>query len=219
MNKNSRKLTQQELRNARFDGWFSREVNNEVDEGIWRKLRISTTGRARRMADVQFIAELLMIIIRKEIVGFDHDSIDNVYAEYDDLDDQDNPDSAFDVEKFRIELTTARDFVTKLYELRPDISGYLSSVANMYVLWAIIILDGSKLPDINEFANKYSDFMSQVGAIAAEKKTSSPEEHIQLSISPEARDYFDANQSATTEYPQRAKRLSALRRAFQIEDR
>lgn len=229
MNKNSRKLTQQELRNARYDGWFSTEVEREVDEPVWKKVGIVTTGRARRMADVQFIAELFMVIIEKKIVGFDHALIDQTYATYE---DPDNPDLNFDKEKFTERLSEARKIVAEIYEADNDIASFLSSVSNMYTLWAILVLYHDKLPDTQTLAARYSAFSHEVSAIAAQKKLdgeqSAEEEEpgagddlsgSPLGYSPEAHDYFDANQSATTEYPQRNKRLAALRRALKIEDR
>ncbi|MHA7968089.1 GmrSD restriction endonuclease domain-containing protein [Rhizobium sp. CAU 1783] len=232
MNKNSRKLTQQELRNARYDGWFSREVDREVNEGIWRKLGISTTGRARRMADVQFVAELLMLIIDEKIVGFEHAAIDNVYADYDDLAERDESEAPFDEEKFRTILSSARDFLTKMYDHEPRIADYLSSVSNMYVLWAVLVLD--KPLSADDTAQKYLQLMETVALIAREKKfidheipdaqelqaEDSSDNEVQVTqgeptLYNAALEYFDANQSATTEFPQRAKRLSALRRALQ----
>lgn len=218
MNKNSRKLTQQELRNARYDGWFSREVESEVNDGIWRKIGIATTGRARRMADVQFVAELLMVLLQKEIVGFDHSSIDDVYAAYDDMEEMEEVVQPFNEDIFRAELTAARDFLKRICDLKPEITGYLSSVSNTYILWATIVLDAEKLPEAEKFADIYADFMKQVSMIAEDKKRSDDAGPSVLAVSNAALEYFDANQSATTELPQRTKRLTALRKALEIEN-
>jgi hypothetical protein len=43
------------------------------------------------MSDAQFIAELLILIIGKQIVGFDQDTIDSYYADYEEPLDT-NPD-------------------------------------------------------------------------------------------------------------------------------
>ncbi|MDX0408975.1 DUF262 domain-containing protein [Sinorhizobium medicae] len=223
MNKNSRKLTQQELRNARFDGWFSRQVDSEVDEQIWKQIGIVTTGRARRMADVQFIAELFMILISSQIVGFNHDSIDLAYAEHEDITDPDNP---FDPEEFTKKLSAARSYLAKMFEADPTIASFLSSVSNTYVLWAILVLDADKLPDPKDLAQRYVAFMQEVTAIGVERKRlAALEEAAEEApavpdpvFSDESQSYFDANQSATTEYPQRARRLASLKKALKIED-
>ncbi|CAN7586500.1 DUF262 domain-containing protein [Pararhizobium sp. LjRoot238] len=223
MNKNSRKLTQQELRNARYDGWFSRQVDSEVDEQIWKKIGIVTTGRARRMADVQFIAELFMILLDRQIVGFDHDLIDIAYAEHEDITDPDNP---FDPDDFATRLSDARTILAKVYELDNSVSQFLSSVSNTYVLWAILVLDTKQLPSADELTKGYVTFMKEVAAISAERKRldaitqGSTESSLPAApvFSEEAQSYFDANQSATTEYPQRLRRLTALRKALKIEN-
>ncbi|RWE29074.1 MAG: DUF262 domain-containing protein [Mesorhizobium sp.] len=226
MNKNSRKLTQQELRNARYDGWFSNEVDRELEEPIWRNLGIVTAGRARRMADAQFIAELFMVVIDERIVGFEHNLIDEAYANYE---DPENPDLAFNKESFSERLTKSRSGLQKIYETDNSVSAFLSSVSNLYTLWAVLILDRERLPGDTELSDRYLRFVSEIDAVAQQKKIERtapiPGEHaLQTPVdygslaSPEALDYFDANQSATTEFPQRAKRFSALRRALKIEN-
>ena len=52
VNKNQKKLTDQELRHARFDGWLISEAENEViqKKDLWKTFGISSTGRAKRMS-------------------------------------------------------------------------------------------------------------------------------------------------------------------------
>lgn len=45
LNRNSRKLTQQELRHAKFDGWLITTVENEAEKDEWRTLGVATTAR------------------------------------------------------------------------------------------------------------------------------------------------------------------------------
>src|SRR5262249_29123869 len=135
MNKNSRKLTPQELRNARFDGWFAKQVESEVENTIWRTFGIVTPGKARRMADAQFIAELLMVIIQEKMVGFDHDTIDEVYAEYDDIE---NPDAPFDVDKFQNLQSVTRKTLVLMNDVNNCIMRHASTVSNMYILWSFL---------------------------------------------------------------------------------
>ncbi|QPB24444.1 DUF262 domain-containing protein [Rhizobium sp. 007] len=221
MNKNSRKLTQQEIRNARFDGWLSRQIDSEVEETIWKQIGIVTTGRARRMADVQFIAELFMIVLQGEIIGFNHDAIDLAFAEHEDISDPDNP---FDAEKFTRALVAARSYLAKMYDCDPSIAGYLSSVSNTYILWAVLVLYAEKLPDPTALVKRYSAFMGEVSAVGVERKRIAaidPDDGGSVegtTFSDEAEAYFGANQSATTEYPQRQRRLLALKKALKIED-
>src|ERR1700678_2713686 len=75
LNRNSRRLTDQELRHAKFEGWFITTAEAEEEKDSWKKLGIVTTARAKRMADTQFISELLMVVITQGAAGFDQDAI------------------------------------------------------------------------------------------------------------------------------------------------
>ena len=178
------------------------------------------------MSDAQFIAELFMVVIDKEITGFEHSLIDQAYANYE---DPENPDLAFNKEAFSASLSVARERLKIIYDTDPSISEFLSSVSNLYTLWAILVLDGDKIDNFDEFTSLFLKFSAEVSAVSHQKKLERSAPASQGAAlpeaandtppaSPEALQYFDANQSATTEHPQRAKRLAALRRALKIED-
>jgi len=57
INRNSRKLTEQEMRHARYDGWLITLAEAEAEKQEWKDFGIVTTARAKRMSDVQFISE------------------------------------------------------------------------------------------------------------------------------------------------------------------
>ena len=63
VNRNAINLERQELRHAKFDGWFAKETEKETGEQLWEKFKISTKARAKRMKDVQFVSELLLVIL------------------------------------------------------------------------------------------------------------------------------------------------------------
>lgn len=213
MNKNSRKLTPQELRNARFDGWFAKQVESEVENTIWRTFSVVTPGKARRMADAQFIAELLMVIVQGKIVGFDHDTIDEVYADYDDIE---SPDSPFDVDRFQTLQSATRKTLVLMNEINGSVESHASTVSNMYTLWSFLVLNRDSLPSIQQLAERYDKFMSQVeGYGVLVKGAANPDSPMDLSgYSAEAIEYFQNNQSATTELPQRQSRLDTLQKAL-----
>ena len=214
MNKNSRKLTRQELRHARYDGWFSREVDSEVEDPIWRTFGVATPGRARRMADAQFIAELSMVIISNGMIGFNHDKIDETYATYDDVSD---PDLDFDPEAYKRVLRRTKKHLEKMNEENKCIETFFSS-ANMYSLWALLVKNRAHLPADDLLARRYKKFMTEVTKISEIAQGGLlSEEELQRRLrrySSPAIEYFQNNQSATTESPQRERRLSALEAAL-----
>lgn len=89
VNKNQKGLKEQELRHARFDGWFitraeSEAENPKVNPGLfWVTMKISTPAKSRRMKDIEFISTLMLVILEKDLVGFPQANIDELYAKYD----------------------------------------------------------------------------------------------------------------------------------------
>lgn len=89
VNKNQKGLKDQELRHARFDGWFIGRAELETDnpkEGsglFWSSIKISTPAKSKRMKDVEFISTLMLVILERDFVGFPQSNIDELYAKYD----------------------------------------------------------------------------------------------------------------------------------------
>jgi hypothetical protein len=88
LNRNARRLTRQELRHAKFDGWLITTAEDDSEREEWKELGVTTRARSARMTDSQFISELMLVVLEKTVLGFDQDVLDNLYAKYDDLDDE-----------------------------------------------------------------------------------------------------------------------------------
>lgn len=89
VNKNQKRLKEQELRHARFDGWLVTRAEQEGDNPkidpalFWASMKISTPAKSRRMKDIEFISTLMLVILEKDLVGFPQSNIDELYAKYD----------------------------------------------------------------------------------------------------------------------------------------
>lgn len=203
INRNSRKLMPQELRHAKFDGWLVSTVEAEAEKPIWKAFGISTTARAKRMANVQFISELIAIQLSASINGFDQDHLDSIYADYDDLIDKPDFDEDEFVEKF--EFTKKR--LDDLARLDPRIAQYLKVQTHFYSLWALLVLEMPEIDDA-QLAKRYADFMEEVGR--------HPEHSLDLEADyAEAASLYAQNaKGASTEYPQRLERNSMLKRVL-----
>ena len=81
LNRNSRKLTRQELRHAKFEGWFADQVEKESEKDAWKTIGVVTTARVKRMADTQFISELMLVILENSVLGFDQDDLDEILCQ------------------------------------------------------------------------------------------------------------------------------------------
>ena len=165
LNRNARKLTRQELRHARFDGWLITEAENESERAEWTKLGVVTTARAKRMTDAQFLSELFLIVLEGDIIGFDQDILDQMYVKYDDpiatVED-------FDQEETRRHITAAKDYILAMEETNKCVSTYARAFANFYTLWAFVILTDD-LPPADLTALRYDGFMRTVNLLQAQE--------------------------------------------------
>src|SRR5580704_17929716 len=122
LNRNARKLTRQELRHAKFDGWFAMQVEKESEKDVWKTLGVVTTARVKRMADTQFLSELMLVILENGVLGFDQDALDEFYGKYDDT--PEDSEVNFSEEKFTKTLMAARTLLTKMQEHEASVSQF-----------------------------------------------------------------------------------------------
>jgi hypothetical protein len=202
INRNARKLTRQELRHAKYDGWLSSLVESEVNQTIWKDLGIVTTARAKRMADVQFVSELVAVLLKRRILGFDQDFLDELYAEYDDLE---SLKIDFDEDAFTNAFGQIKDFIRTMNESHPDLSKYTKTLTHFYSLWTCVILTRPAGVDAPTLANRYVRFMAGVSELIA-----APDPQQVAGASPEGRIYANNARGASTDFPQREQRNAAL---------
>lgn len=209
LNKNASKLTPQELRHARFDGWLISFLEAEAEDLIWKEFKIRTTAKERRMSDVQNISELAAVILSGDISGFSQDDLDELYATHDDPSAE---ETEFDSEAFVAEFGRVRSAFTQLEIDHKTISTVAQPFFNLYTLWAALARhDVSDI--LPKFADRYASFMKSVAAFQLEESSKSPDfaslEGIDLCV---AR-YKSASVGATTDEPKRRERLEALLQA------
>lgn len=166
LNRISRKLERQELRHAKYDGWFITTAETEAEKDEWERFGVVTKARMKRMKDIQFISELLMVVLKNRIDGFDQDSIDNIYAEYDSPQET-LPD--FSEEDFKSKLAFAKDYLLHMENHNSAVTKYARGLGNFYSLWAFVILNQPLLQHPNVIAERYADLMSKVETLAKER--------------------------------------------------
>lgn len=202
LNRNSRKLTNQELRHAKFDGWFITKAEAEADLDIWRTLGVATRARATRMMDVQFISELMALVINGGPQGFSQDELDETYAQYDDLLEVDD----FDLDAFLAKFEAAKAVLLAMEEHNQAISAIARTSTAIYTLWGVIV-EAEALPSADILADRYSLFMEKVNALAEDAgAAATAEQHILA--------YRENTRGASTEPAQRQARHEALRAAL-----
>jgi len=207
LNRNARKLVEQELRHAKFEGWFITFVERESESSEWEKLGVVTAARAKRMKDVQFLSELLIVQLKGEVGGFDQEEITNFYANYDDLSDLDAP---FDEEASKAQFDNTKKYLLALEKYGSLVTKYASDFTNLYSLWAIVCLNVNKLPKPKEFATKYATFMEEVGGYRNEEHYAKAISSGMTPSTSATLKYYQNSTGASTEPPQRQERHRAL---------
>ncbi len=207
LNKNTKKLEAQELRHAKFDGWFIRfaEGLSENSEQL-KHLKVVTIGRSKRMKDVQFISELMLVLILEKVNGFSQFMIDDFYAEYD------NPETELDFNTVRFEerMNNTIDNINSLNNINECVFKHATTVGQFYTLFAVIALhkkdQNYSQAELNEIAKKYSSFM-QLYETHKINKDSTDEDVINYTV---------ASTGANTEEPLRITRHTILNKIIFI---
>jgi hypothetical protein len=210
LNRNARKLDRQELRHAKFEGWLIKRAEAESERKEWRDLRVVTLARARRMHDVQFLSELIMVVLEKTVMGFDQDSLDDKYAAYE--------DPAETLEDFSEEdvLSTFEDckrFVRRMEAANACVTTHARGLGNFYSLWSVIAINTPAISKAATFARRYMRFMKLVEECAAEENPDSLLDKKSKNRRPayaQALKYYWATQGASTDLAQRETRHNVL---------
>ena len=204
INRNSRKLSQQEMRHARFDGWFISAVEAEAAKDDWKTVGLVTAARAKRMADVQFISELFALIIRKKINGFDQDDLDQIYADYEEIEE----DGLFVEDDFKTQLEQCKTTVASMLATKPALRDYLKVQGHLYSLWGVLTLATENLSNHEVLAERYEQFMGQVTSRLDNPLEAPPGDGDRYGRA--VVDYVSNIRGANTEEPQRKNRHNAL---------
>ena len=207
-NRTSKNLEPQELRHAKYDGWFVSFAEAEANKPEWTRLGVSTTARARRMRDVQFISELMIEVLNNgTIVGFDQDMIEEYYAEYE-TPLESNAD--FSEADFFQRFETIKQYILQIEGSNQGITTYAKSATHFYTLWSILA-SLETMPEIETFAAKYIDFMQRVSDISKSEDQQKLLAGEYLGKYDDPFRYAENAKGATTEEPQRRTRYEILK--------
>lgn len=215
LNRNSRRLTEQELRHARYEGWFITFVEREAESPAWEKLGVVTKARAKRMQDVQFLSELLIVVIKGDVGGFDQNELWEYCAKYDNPSDL---EISLDEEQVKRRFEETKEYLLQLEHEASGVSKCAPDVGNFYSLWAVLALNYDRLPNMSEFADRYLSFMERVNKYKDKEyfdKVIRGDEKPAESLSFK---YYQNTIGARTEQPQRQARNEVLMKVL-LEDR
>lgn len=210
LNRNSRRLTNQELRHAKFEGWLITEAEAEANREEWQAFGIVTRARMRRMADVQFVSELMLVLLERSVLGFDQDRIDAFYAKYDDPQDS---VPGFDEDHYRTSMDRCREYLQRMDLHNQAVSKYARALANFYTLWCLVALN-EELPDPVHLAEDYAEFMERVETLNSQEDLSGFLQNDSAGTYTLPFTYLDNFRGANTDISPREKRYQALKSAL-----
>ena len=207
LNRNVRKLEPQELRHARWDGWFIKLIQCECENPAWRTLGVVTNARAKRMKDAQFISELVLVLLKREMMGFDQDALDAAYALYDDPEEQ-NID--IDLDDVTERLTSAKNYLLEVQNENGCIKEQAATFTAFYTLWCAVALHRNVLPAPARFAAQLADFLGKVKQLEAVESREALLTGPDRTAFQRAEEYLGGYRGASTDLGPRTKRLEAL---------
>jgi hypothetical protein len=178
---------------------------------FWKTLGVVTTARVKRMADTQFISELMLVILERSILGFDQDQLDALYAKYDD--DPEESEVDFSEEDFTKKMAGIRSYVLKLEE-KNAVSLYAGSFVHFYTLWCVLALNLASVKAMSpaEVSSRYDSFMGKVEKLAAEKDLEKFIKADSKNAYKAALTYYSNARGASTDLKPRQERYNVLKR-------
>ena len=209
INRNSRRLTPQELRHAKYEGWFIQFVEREAEQREWTDSGVVTAARIKRMLEVQFISELCAVIINGRIIGFDQDGLDDLYAEYEDISELDG----FIEDDFVAHVEGLKKHVADMIKFRPSVADHIKTLGNFYSLWSYLFLERPECAPIDDLADRYDKFMRDVKKAKDEQDAKRDPNAIlrgDSSLRAATIDYANNTRGASTDLTPRSKRHDAL---------
>lgn len=193
INRNTSKLTAQELRHARYSGEFATSAE-EMLLALERALpvgfpRIADSSR-RQMKDVELVAQLLLLVERDEPQSFSQDDLDAAYA---------GRDEEWS-ERYEVEATF-RAVLDYLAGLAPLIEARrVRNQADFYsLLGAVLQLRTEGLPDPASAATRLDTFMAETETDAGR------------AANEQAKRYYEAARSASNDLAQRRTRIEIIK--------
>lgn len=192
LNRNNKRLNNQELRKAKYDGKLQEYIETESENIFWGKLVKFTKKDISRMADHQFIVEVLMLLDAGKPLGFDQDEIDLFYAQ----NDENFEKQAGLVEK----VDSIKEYLNDLNKVNHVIEKYYYTRSNHYTLWSYLLLKLEDMPAVEVLAPKLLDFAEALKALKDD--AGGANEHVAS--------YSLNNKGAPTDKKPREVRLASL---------
>ena len=200
LNTNNVVLNNQELRNAKYTGRFKQACERLADDPFFQHIGLFTPREVRRMEDIEFVSELLVLVV--DGIQNKKDHLEEFYANFN--------------EEFPSENQYELDFRTSLNLLQQvtveDNQTLIKTKSNFYSLFGAC-LKYYKETRRNSFNNPAAVIHS-ITSLLAEAKSFRGEGEISVAV----REYYDAVSRAASDRSRRATREALLYSILQEEE-
>lgn len=212
VNRNQKTLTDQELRHAKFNGWFIKFVENESECDFWDKIKISSKTRMKRMKNVEFISILALAILEHDFIGFPQYKLDEYYAKYDfELSELRNEDDIRE-EDIQISIETIDSFINTFSSVKEKVQDLMQNdelkqlistklFTYFYTIWTIIAFEDLSSISRDELISKLISFFNSVVTV----------ENVEEVADNNIKEFYIYSNGAATEPEYRRKRHQALK--------
>jgi hypothetical protein len=166
-----------------------------------------------KVTDTQFISELMLVVLENKALGFDQDVLDDLYAKYDDPDEELED---FSMDEFRERYERTKATLLAMERQERVVTAWAKGVGAFYSLWTVIALHADGEIDAASLAGRYAGFMRQVDELAGQVDLEAF--FLREGVTPTgyrlALRYLDNARGASTDLAQRQARVDALREAI-----
>lgn len=198
LNTNNIALNDQELRNARYTGKFKLCAERLADNPFFQNIGLFTAREVRRMEDIEFVSELLLLAVWG--VTNKKDLLDDAYAEF----NEDFPREAEIENEFNVAVNLLNSLVTT------QNASYAKTKSTFYSLFGACLeyhkTQGRKsFKNTDKIVTALTDFLIEARTNPKESNTAAVE-------------YFDAVSRAASDKGRRVRRQEILLRLLQEND-
>ncbi|MBW9271325.1 MAG: DUF262 domain-containing protein [Candidatus Thiodiazotropha sp. (ex. Lucinisca nassula)] len=191
LNTNNIALNDQEIRNAKYRGAFKKLALRLADDSLFQEMGLFTARDVRRMLDVEFIGELLVLVIHG--ISNKKDLLDSFYAQY----DEEFPGEA----DYETLFTTALGLFWSIYETNNRV--LFKTKSNFYTLFGCMI-KYFKATGNRSFINPHQVQQTIIELIDKARNQEFDDNH------PEIEEYADAVSRAASDRGRRIRREDIL---------
>jgi len=188
-------------------------VEKESEKDAWKVLGVVTTARIKRMADTQFISELMLVVLRT--LCWDSTRMIWIPSTPSMTMRPKTRKSLSPRRKFTKAITTARSYLAKMEEHDNAVSQFAQSFTHFYTLWCVIALNLAtlKAKPADEIAKRLH-FLHEKGrnARCEERRSRNLYQEDAKNTYQSALSYYSQARGASTDLTPRQERYDVLKR-------